>query len=119
MINHQYLIIIIALIIISCLFYYKYYRSNEQFDTTAFYGQNAPLYGLRGEIIKQVPVGDYYIRPDRHIRLSETGGFMWQSNLSPYDEGNHDCRKVKCPTYDDQQVYDNIDNCWKCSKNCL
>lgn len=86
----------------------------DDFDpsTTEFVHPNTPVrYDLRGWPLKQYSIDKYYIRPDRRIRLSASGGEMYESNYSPMEEGTSGCRRVACPPYG----YDRTDTCFKCS----
>lgn len=107
------LIIIIALVVFALWVLYPFF---ENFDATTseFVPYGADRYGLRGNLLHRRSIKDFYIRPDRRVRLSLSGGDMWESNYSPSEVGIKDCRQVKCP----EQGYDNIDVCFQCGSNC-
>jgi hypothetical protein len=80
-------------------------------DGTEFLPVGQQRYGLRGEPIHSRPISDYYIRPDRNIRLDPSGGLMYESNFPPMKEHSaHNCDKMNCPTVG----YDSTDTCWSC-----
>ena len=85
----------------------------EGFDekTVEFVPVGSDRYGLRGEELRRSDIDTLYIKPDREIRLNHNGGQMWISNNTPAEEGDPNCRKVKCPC---NTEYDNEDTCWKC-----
>lgn len=88
----------------------------EGFDASGseFVPVGADRYGLRGEPLRRSSIEKYFIRPDRRIRLSQSGGEMWEGNNDPASEGMKDCKKVPCPA----NGYDNIDTCYKCGNPC-
>lgn len=129
------LYIAIAIIIIVSLvgFYKTRMNSIERFDQDGveFLPVGETKYDLRGERLTRIPVGDYYVRPDRQIKLSGTDGFTWDANMSPKDQDfpySDKCVKVECPKYstaydgygeDASIVYDREDVCWKCDRGCF
>jgi len=77
-----------------------------------FVPEGYPRFGLRGDLLRRSAIDKLFIRPDRRIRLNESGGEMYESNLTPPEEGMKGCKKVACPTAYGQ--YDNLDQCWQC-----
>lgn len=107
-------VIVIFLLILLAL--WVLYPFMEGFDATGteFAQLGRPRYGLRGNPLRQIDIANYYMRPDLRIRISESGGKMWESNNSPMAEGIKDCHKIPCPA----NGYDSIDVCFQCGKNC-
>src|SRR3990172_10896698 len=69
-----------------------------------------PQYGLRGDRLRTSSIDNFYISPQREIRLSQSNGEMWESDYSPMEQGMQGCYKVECPSIG----YDEQDTCWKC-----
>lgn len=111
------LTLIIIVIVITYLNSYNYF-TRENFDQfgNEFVPVGQTRYGLRGDRLNRIYVGDYYVRPDQQIKLNGTDGFTWTANMSPIEQGNNSCSPVPCPKYD-YDVYDNQDVCYKCD-NC-
>lgn len=114
--------IILLIILVT---FYNTYRNKEGFDITGseFVPVGEDRYDLKGEKLDRIYVGEYYVRPDRHIKLNNTKGFVWNANISPLEQGNSSCKRVTCPSfpsnYDPSPViYDNIDQCWECGNSC-
>lgn len=112
-INRNTVLITILVLIALWLILPMIWTSPESFDssTSVFVPEGCPRWGLRGEPLRRSCISKYFIRPDRHIMLNNSGGQMWVSNKSPGQEGMSDCRNVKCPPYNG---YDQEDHCWKC-----
>jgi hypothetical protein len=125
--------LILALLVIILTLSITYYRINrsEHFDKTGsdFVGIGDTRYDLRGYKLNRIPVGEYYVRPDRQIKLNGTDGFVWNANLSPTDQGETGCKKTSCPKFpnsydgygaaEQSRVYDAKDECWKCDTGCF
>lgn len=103
-------LLIFLIVLLLC---WVFYPMSENFDPTG--SEVAQLgcvrYGLRGDRIRWRPQTDYFIRPDRRIRLSASGGEMYESNHSPMKEGVSGCKQVSCPLVNG---YDSTDKCWQC-----
>jgi hypothetical protein len=108
----EYIIGFIILLVVIWIFY-PYF---ERFDATGteFVPVGGDRYGLRGELLRRSSIENWYIRPDRRIRLSHSGGEMWESNYDPSVQGIKDCHKVPCPS----NGFDSMDVCWKCGDSC-
>lgn len=106
-------VLIILVVLVVLWIAVPYLMGMESFDSSGsiFVPEGCPRWGLRGEPLRRSCISKYFIRPDRHIMLSNSGGQMWVSNKPPGQEGMSDCRKVNCPPYDG---YDQEDTCWKC-----
>nr|QBK89396.1 MAG: hypothetical protein LCMiAC02_04910 [Mimivirus LCMiAC02] len=105
----------IILIVAICLIVFWFiYQSKEGFDknTVMFPPVGAVRYGLRGDRRRRRHIANWYIRPDRHIRLNHTNNPMWESDTSPVDEGMRGCKQVPCPLNTNE--YDESDKCWTC-----
>lgn len=132
-------VLIAALLLIVLATAISFYNSNkkvklEGFDKTGseFVPAGSPRYDLSGKLLPRIYVGDYYVRPDRQIKINGTDGFVWESNLSPKDQEysySDKCMKVDCPVYstsydgytgpDANIIYDTDDVCWKCDNGCF
>ncbi len=86
----------------------------EYFDknTVEFVALGEERYGLRGDLLRRSDIARLYMRPDRHIRLNDTSGMMYESNFKPAEEGKKGCKKTQCPEHTDE--YDQLDTCWNC-----
>jgi hypothetical protein len=106
----------IIIIIVIILFVFLLYPHLEGFDqtSTVFVPVGYQRYGLRGDKIKSSDIAKNFISPHRNIAIDPTSGEMWQSNNAPCTEGINGCKKVVCPTNNDE--YDNLDTCWECGK---
>jgi hypothetical protein len=111
----------IALAILFACVLTTYCKQIEGFsdDMRTFVPVGEQRYGLRGNLLRTRPRTDYYIRPDRHIRLSDSGAEMYESNYSPVEEGATGCVRVQCPRLNDSTPevwsgYDEQDQCWNC-----
>lgn len=103
------IIILIIILVIWCL--YPYFVEPFNANVTEFVPVGYPRHGLRGDLLRTSDISNNFIRPDRHIRLHQSNGEMWESNNSPIDENISNCNMVKCP---DNDGYDDLDTCWKC-----
>jgi hypothetical protein len=110
-------VIVIFLLILLAL--WVIYPFIEGFDAAGgeFLPVGAPKYGLRGDLLRQTSWLNHFLRPDRRIRISLSGGDMWESNTSPKAQGIKDCKRIACPPTP-SKGYDNIDQCWQCGTNC-
>src|SRR5579885_2345132 len=90
--------IVFIFLIIVCLIW-VFFPLLEGFDATGteFPPVGCPQYGLRGEELNRSDIRKYYIRPERNVRLSQTEGVMWESNLPPNMEGIPGCKREQCP----------------------
>jgi len=106
--DHRNCFIILCILIAFVLFTQM---NREGFDPNGmeFLPPGVQRYGLRGEPLRQRPISDYYISPNRNIRLSSTAGLMYESNTA--QKGG---RKVACPN----DGYDNKDTCWMYGNMC-
>src|SRR3972149_5803665 len=113
-INNQTVLIIIALIILLFSLFRSDMGNMESFDQYGleFLPVGKPRYGLRGDNLRTSSIANYYLSPYRNIRLSQTGEMMYESNVSPTEEGVSGCKKVACPSNVDE--YDSMDTCWQC-----
>ena len=102
------MLILIGLIIL--LIYVYYTREGFEASGTEFIDVGSERYGIRGDKLRRSNIARVYIRPDRHIRISASGGDMYESDRYPCKEGINGCQKITCPSYG----YDNIDTCWSC-----
>lgn len=100
------LAIVLLLWILSPMF--ENFSSNQ----TVLVPIGSPTVGLRGDPLHWSSIDKLYIRPDRQIRLSDTGAMMWDANESPTEQGIPDCYKVDCPIL--TGGYDKTDSCYKC-----
>lgn len=109
---------IILILLIVILAWWVLSPSAEGFDANMmeFVPVESDRYGLRGDKLRRRNIDDYYISSHRQMRLNHSTGLMYESNLSPEDEGISGCRKVKCPT--GRGEYDDKDTCWKCGDEC-
>lgn len=107
----------IGLIVIVILIWFIMRNRNEGFsaDMREFLPVGFQRYGLRGDPIRSRDARLDYIQNNRNIRLSHTGGEMWQSN-SPPTKFLKDCQKVPCPHNGE---YDSMDTCWRCGDNTV
>ena len=107
---------IVAIFLLIILAIWVIYPLMEGFDstTTEFVPVGSERYGLRGDLLRRSNIEKYFIRPDRRIRLSHSGGEMWESNNDPMTEGIKGCKAVPCPA----NGYDNIDTCYQCGNSC-
>lgn len=112
-----FLVIVLLWLIIRSMYPSKG-KSTESFnaDGTEFPPVGCPRYGLRGDKLRSSDIANWYIRPDRQIRLNHSSGEMWQANRTPTQDGIKGCYKVRCPINDE---YDSLDTCWKCGSDCL
>lgn len=104
-------------VILGLLLFLGVCRELEGFNSngTIFVKIDEPRYGLRGELLSRRPISDYYIRPDRHVRVDDSGNEMYVSNRSPIEEGLKGCREVPCPQLGNKwSGYDEQDTCWNC-----
>lgn len=108
---------IVLLVLLALLIIWMIVPYFEGFDVTAseFVPEGAARYGLRGDLLRRRNISGSYINPNRNIRLTNSGGQMWESNTTPCQQGMNGCRKVPCPENDG---YDNSDSCWKCGNEC-
>jgi hypothetical protein len=106
--------LILLLIIIVVVLWLIFSQPREYFDasTTVFVPEGYQRYGLRGEPLRTVDISNYFIRPDRRIRLHHTSNWMYPSNRTPRQVGIPFCRRVNCTTNTDE--YDAIDRCYTC-----
>ena len=117
MININKEVVAIFLLIVLALWVaYPLFEGFERFDpaTTTEVVSGDGKYGLRGELLRKSNIAKWFIRPDPRVRLSLSGGEMWESNKSPGEEGIKGCRKVPCPSYG----YDKTDVCYQCGSPC-
>lgn len=107
--------VVIAFLIIVLLLWI-FYPHFEMFDPEGIelLDTEYPRYGLRGDLVKRSCILNNYISPKRNIRLSFSGGEMYESSYTPIEEGFKDCRKVPCPN---NGGYDTLDTCWTCGSN--
>ena len=105
---------IILIIAICLILFWFIYQKKEGFDkdTVMFVPVGARRYGLRGDRLRRSHIARTYIRPDRHIRLSQTNNPMWESDTSPVEQGMIGCRQTPCPVNTNE--YDASDKCWVC-----
>lgn len=106
---------LIGIILIVLLIIWVVYPLFEGFnaDGTEFVPVGGARYGLRGDLLRRSSIKKFFIRPDRRIKLSHSGGEMGEGDYSPVEFGEHDCTKVECPS----NGYDNLDKCWQCGKD--
>lgn len=85
----------------------------EKFDenTMEFVPLGAQRYGLRSDPLNYRSIDSNYISANRHIRLNNAGGVMFESSNPP--QGKH-CTQVNCPNNTNE--FDALDTCWKCGK---
>jgi len=102
---------VVIIIVILCLIWLLIPKAEGFCDDykTAFVPAGWPKYGLRGERLNVVPIDKYYLKENKHVRLSDTNNVMWMSNFPPNDEGQVGCQTVSCPT-----GLSVNDTCWKC-----
>lgn len=115
--KYIYIVMAILLAVVLWLYYGRDWLA-ESFDSQGleFVPVGSDRYGLRGDLLRRRPITDYYISPDRQMRLHPSSGLMYISNRSPSAEGTPNCQKVECPTNTNE--YDNRDSCWMCGDNC-
>lgn len=114
--ENKYLVLI--LVIIALMWFMKVNKENFDPHGVEFVPVGADRYGLRGDLLYRRSVSDYYIRPDRRVRLNDSSGEMYVSNFDPIDEGLKGCKKMQCPmTSRWEGSYDNNDQCYNCSDN--
>lgn len=103
----------IIFLILVILIWIIFSKKIEFFDrhTREFVPVGYTRFGLRGDLLKKSLLDKYYIRPNRHIRLSQSGSMMRENNCPPKDKYMEECQKVPCPDVDE---YDDLDTCWKC-----
>ena len=101
--------IFLLVILAICVIYPMLFGKKEGFDADMleFVPVGSDRYGLRGNLIKWVPISDYFINANPNIRINRSGGDMWVSNNPP--EGKT-CGKIECPSFG----YDKLDQCWQC-----
>lgn len=116
--EYKYIVLAILLLITAWVFFKPMFWGAESFDSEMleFVPVGTPRYGLRGDLLHQRPISDYYISPNRQMRLHPSSGLMYISNRSPSAEGVPNCRKVECPKNTNE--YDKLDSCWMCGDNC-
>lgn len=104
--------LILAFIIILAIFW-VIQPFNEKFNenTMEFVPIGQQRFGLRSDPLNLRSIENNYISANRHIRLNNNGGMMFESSYPPH--GKH-CTKVSCPNNTD--AYDELDTCWKCGK---
>jgi hypothetical protein len=105
-------IIIVVILIVWCVF-----PLFEGYDATGteFVPVGCSRYGMRGDKLRRASILKYFIRPDRHVRLSQTNNVMWESNNPPATEGIPDCEEVNCP--ENTNEYGPDDTCWMCGSD--
>ncbi|ARF12359.1 hypothetical protein Klosneuvirus_5_29 [Klosneuvirus KNV1] len=110
--DQQTLIIVLAVIFVLWFLWPTNEGFYEYFDVTGseFSPVGSIRYGLRGEPLHTSNIAKYYISPRRQIRLSQTHGDMYESNIPPPMQGEKACQKVKCSPLG----HDNLDTCWTC-----
>lgn len=120
MVNILLVTAIVLIIIVIVISYFSVY-TKEPFDQygNEFVGLGQQRYDLRGRPLNRININEYYVRPDSQIKLNGTNGFVWQANLSPIEQGDSNCAKVTCPSYEsnynNMEVYDKQDVCYKCN----
>lgn len=112
--------VILILLLVVVLFWalssnFEFFAEKPDYDVNGLIPIGYPKTGLRGEPLHWSSIDKLYIRPDRQIRLSQTGAMMWDANRSPIEQGIPDCYKVDCPTC--MGGYDKTDSCYKCGNN--
>lgn len=104
---------VIAIILVVILFWLLF-TPVERFDATTaeFVPLGAPRYGLRGDLLHQVPISTYFYPYKRQIRLTDNNNWMYESSIPINREpGSSSCVKTPCPAIGD---YDTADTCWSC-----
>lgn len=62
-----------------------------------------PRTDLRGEPTETHDIYNHYIWPERHWRLNQSSGVMYQSGHAPF-KSEGDCKQVDCPAIFDGQI---------------
>jgi hypothetical protein len=106
--------VIFAVILAVFVWWYWTGFSFEGFDsnTVEFVPYGCPRYGLRGDKLSLAPADRIFRGPDRHIRLSQSNGVIWEADHPPAMDGLKGCRTEQCPTNTNE--FDNQDTCYKC-----
>jgi hypothetical protein len=109
--------LIVGIVCLLLVIILKPFGMMEEFnhDTTTFVPIGQQRHGLRGDKLHSHDIARNYIRPDRHIRLNSTNGWMYASDRTPAEEGIKGCTthgKGKCVS--NKNEYDSTDTCWNC-----
>lgn len=87
---------------------------SEAFDakTVEFVPVGDQRYGLRGDKLRSGDIARLYIGPRRKIAVHPSSEIMWESDLPPYEEAIPGCKKVPCPS--NENDFDKLDTCYQC-----
>jgi hypothetical protein len=119
MISTKLWIVIVAIVILSILYWKKemgIFPEKFGSDGYTFLPYDADeRYGLRGDLLNRRHIINKYIDAKSHMAINRSGGIMWEDDHPPREYGITNCdSKISCP---DNFRARGGSTCWQCELN--